>query len=174
MQKFALIILATYGALLLNSAGWAQQPAAPAAPAGPPPAPRPYGTPITLEQARKVAAAAEAESKKGIYPQAIAIVEPSGDLVLVVKLENTAYAAPEIAIRKARTSARFRVPTTVFFNAVEAGHPSVMSLTPDLAAADGGTVIVENGKVIGAIGVSGAPSGSIDAVAANAGAAAIQ
>ena len=112
--------------------------------------------------------------EEGIYPQAIAVVEPSGDLVLLVKLENTQYAGPEIAIRKARTSARFRVPTTVFFNAVEAGHPYLMSLTPELTAADGGTVIVENGKVIGAIGVSGAPAGSFDATVARAGAAAIQ
>jgi glc operon protein GlcG len=170
MDRLFLFSMAVCTALVFGTTIHAQQQPAPA---GPPPAPRPYGTPITLEQARKVVAAAEAESKKGIYPQAIAVVEPSGDLVLLVKLENTQYAGPEIAIRKARTSARFRVPTTVFFNAVEAGHPYLMSLTPELTAADG-TVIVENGKVIGAIGVSGAPAGSFDATVARAGAAAIQ
>ena len=171
MDRLFLFSMAVCTALVFGTTINAQQQPAPA---GPPPAPRPYGTPITLEQARKVVAAAEAESKKGIYPQAIAVVEPSGDLVLLVKLENTQYAGPEIAIRKARTSARFRVPTTVFFNAVEAGHPYLMSLTPELTAADGGTVIVENGKIIGAIGVSGAPAGSFDATVARAGAAAIQ
>jgi|SRR4249919_1906686 glc operon protein GlcG len=171
MNRLTLFSMAVCTALVFGTSSYAQQQPASA---GPPPAPRPYGAPITLEQARKVAAAAEAESRKGLYPMAIAIVEPSGDLVLLIKLENTQYAGPEIAIRKARTSARFRLPTTVFFNAVEAGHPYLMSLTPDLTAADGGTVIVENGKVIGAIGVSGAPAGSFDAAVARAGAAVIQ
>ena len=152
-------------------------PAAAQAPAQPAPAPvpdalpfaTPYGMPITLEQAKKVMAAAEAESKKRGWAHGIAVADPSGDLVLLVKMDGAQNAASKIAEGKARTAALFRRPTKAFFDAVESGHPYVMSLLPGLVAADGGLPIIENGKVIGSIGASGG-TGAQDAIVSKAGA----
>lgn len=128
----------------------------------------PYGMPITLDQARKVMAAAEAEAKRRNWPDAIAIVDASGDLVLLVKMDGAQNAASKIAEHKARAAAIFRRPTKVFFDGVESGHTYLMSLD-GVIAADGGLPIIENGKVIGAIGASGG-LGAQDAIVAKAGA----
>ena len=129
----------------------------------------PYGAPITLDQARKVMAAAEAEAKKRNWKCGIAVVDTSGDVVLLVKMDGAQNAASKISEGKARTAALFRRPTKVFFDAVESGHGYVTSLLPGLVAADGGLTIIENGKVIGAIGTSGG-TGAQDAIVSKAGA----
>jgi glc operon protein GlcG len=135
-----------------------------------PPAP-PLGTPISAEQARKVAGAArDAASGIGV-PNAIAIVEPSGDLVYFLKMDGAPYSATQLAQKKAVTSARYRRPTQAFFDAVEGGHPFFLTF-PDVVAAPGGTPIVSQGKLIGAIGVSGGNADQ-DVAVCNAGAAAL-
>jgi len=153
--------------------------AGPAAAQAPAPAPAPipdvqpfdvaYGAPITLDQARKVIAAAEAEARKRNWKCGIAVVDASGDLVLLVKMDGAQNAASKISEGKARTAALFRRPSKVFFDAVESGHPYVTSLLPGLVAADGGLPIIDNGKVIGAIGTSGG-TGAQDAIVSKAGA----
>ena len=128
----------------------------------------PYGTPISLERAKSVAEAAMAEAKKRNWKDAIAIAGPAGDLVYFVKMDGTQYASGAIAEHKARAAAIFRRPTKTFFDAMESGHPYVVTLD-GMIGADGGLPIIESGKIIGAIGVSGG-TGAQDAVVAKAGA----
>ena len=169
LTRYSLRLLVLCASALVATLAQAQAPAA-APPAVPEimPFDIPYGTPITLERARQVGDAAAAEARKRNWKMSIAIVGPEGDLMFLQKLDGTAHSSSKIAETKARTSAIFRRPTKVFFDAVESGHPYVMSL-PGVIAADGGLPIIENGKVIGAIGTSGG-TGAQDAVVSKAGA----
>jgi len=137
----------------------------------PPPA-VPHGMPITLEQARLAAAAAEAEASKNGWNMAIAIAEPSGALVYFLKMDNTQYGSIQIAQAKARTAALFRRPTKMFTDALGEGHLFFLTFE-GLSAAPGGLPLIAGGKLIGAIGVSGG-AGHQDDVTAAAGAGAIQ
>ena len=131
---------------LLCGPSAAQQPQA-AAP--------PYGTPISVEQARAAAAAAVAEAKKNNWFYAVAIVEPSGALVYFERMDNTQYASAQIAQDRARTSALFRRTTKAFADRVaQQNDLSVLSLAGSNWS-EGGLPIVVNGKLIGAIGASG-------------------
>ena len=87
-----------------------------------PPPPIPHGMPITLEQARHIAAAAEAEARRQGWCMAIAIAEPSGALVHFLKMDNTQYASIELAIAKAKTAAKYRRPTKMFTDSLGDGH----------------------------------------------------
>jgi glc operon protein GlcG len=132
----------------------------------------PYGAPITLEQAKKAADAAMGEAKKRNWKCAIAVVDQAGDLVYFVKMDGTQYAGAKIAEHKARVAAIFRRPTKVFYDALESGHPYLMTLD-GMIGADGGLPIMENGKIIGGIGSSGGTSPQ-DAIVSKAGADAIK
>ncbi len=121
--------------------------------------PTPYGAPISLEQAKKVLAAAEAEATKNEWPVAIAIVDPSGFLVAFQRLDNTQLGSVQIALEKAKTAALFRRPTKAFEDLLASGGVSARVLKlPDALPIEGGLPIVVNGKLIGAIGVSGVKS----------------
>lgn len=133
----------------------------------------PYGMPITLERAKQVAAAAEAEAKRRDWKFVIAIVDTHGDPVYFVKMDGAQTASVTIAPGKARTAARYRRPSLIFFNAMETGHPYVATLDPTLVASAGGNPIIEGGRIIGAIGVSGG-TGDQDNVVSLAGAAAVK
>jgi glc operon protein GlcG len=137
-----------------------------------PPPTTPYGAPITLDQARKAAEAALAESTKSNLPMAIAVVDPAGGLVYFVKMDNTQHGSVKIAEAKARTSATFRRPTKVFQDALMAGNAFIMGLE-GVTPVEGGLPIVSNGKIIGAIGASGGTHHQ-DGAAAKAGADAIK
>ena len=170
MLKSALSVCAVAVALLTISGAHAQAPPA-ATPASVPEAMPwnvPYGSPIGIEQAKSVAAAAIAEAKKHGWKLAVAIVEPTGALVYFEKIDDTMYASIDIAISKARTAAAFRRPTQVFEEAINAGNPYVLSLH-EITAVRGGFPLIENGKLIGAIGMSGG-LGAQDAMASKAGA----
>jgi uncharacterized protein GlcG (DUF336 family) len=169
MKNLSLIAMAAAATLMFATA--AQTQPTPAAAPPPPPA---YGPPITIEQAKKVAAAALAEAKKTPYHYAFAIVNPSGLLVYFEKTDDVLTASINIAIGKAVTSATLKRPSKALFDAMESGHPYVATLYPGIVAAAGGVPIVVDGKIIGAIGVSGGPTGLIDAQAADAGAAALK
>ena len=95
--------------VLIRVQAHAQQPAVPAAPPVPPP---PYGTPIMLEQAKKAAGVAEAEARRRNLRVAIAIVEPSGDLVYFQRMDGVDYASIKIAQTKAVSAAIFRRPSS--------------------------------------------------------------
>jgi glc operon protein GlcG len=135
-----------------------------------PQAPPPYGPPLTLETARRVLAAAEAEAKANGWPMAIAIVDCSGHLVLFEKLDQTNLGAVAVAQRKAECAAKFRRATKVFEDTITAAPGGVRLLSlPDVIALEGGVPLLEGGAIVGAIGVSGMQSGQ-DGQVASAGA----
>ncbi len=156
MHKFNLTILTVCAALLFGPEARAQQPASP---------PPPYGTPITFEQAAKVAAGAREEAKKNNFTMAIAIVEPSGALVYFERADGTQYAGAKVSEAKAISAALFRRPTKSFADRLAAGEQYLVTL-PGVVAADGGVPIVVDGKLIGAIGISGGSAPQDDQVAA--------
>jgi uncharacterized protein GlcG (DUF336 family) len=155
----------------------AQTPPAAAPPAQPPavgapdamPFDIPYGVSIGLDRAKQVMAAAEAEAKKRNWKMNIAIVDTNGDLVHFSRMEGAQIASGTIAQGKARTAARFRRESRLFYNAYETGHSYVGTLDPTLVASPGGFPLVENGKLIGAIGCSGG-TGDQDAAVCKVGA----
>lgn len=123
----------------------------------------PYGTPINLETAKKLIAAVEAEASKHRWKLNIAIVDPNGDLVHFSRMEGAQLASIDISQGKARTAARFRRDTRVFFNAIESGRSYVATLDPTLIASPGGLPLIEGGTLIGAIGCSGGTGDQDDA-----------
>ena len=128
-----------------------------------------YGTSINLEQAKKVLAAAEAESRKNGWPMAIAIVDTSGNLVAYEKMDDTQTASVMVAQDKARSAAIYRRPAKVMQDAVAGGGAGIRFLNlRDASVVEGGLPISVGGKIIGAIGVSGAASNE-DGVVAKAG-----
>jgi uncharacterized protein GlcG (DUF336 family) len=162
MPKTLFTSLVLGAALFIGTAAWSQQPPTP-----PLPPTIPYGTPITLEQAKKAADAAEAEARKRNMNMAIAVVEPSGDLVYFRKMDGTQYASIKIAQDKAISAATFRRSSKEFSDRVAKGDLSPMSLRGAVASA-GGIPILVNGKIIGAIGVSGGADDPIAQAGADA------
>ena len=136
--------------------------------------PNPYGSSITGENAKKVAAAALAEARKNNWNMAAAVVDPAGDLVYFEKLDGTQAASVNIAVEKARSSARFKRPTKALQDVVAAGGEGLRILgLPGAVPVDGGVPIVMDGKIVGAIGMSGGTSAQ-DGQCAAAGAAAVK
>ena len=132
--------------------------------------PNPYGAPISVENAKKAAAPAIAEAVKNKWTVAVAIVDPAGVLVYYEKMDNTQIGSGDIAIDKARTAARFKRPTKALQDALAAGGAGMRILgLRDVTPVDGGIPIVMDGKIVGAIGVSGMASDQ-DAQCAKAGA----
>ena len=162
MPKALFMSLVLGAALFIGIEAWSQQPPTP-----PMPPTTAYGAPITLEQAKKAADAAEAEAKKRNMNMAIAVVEPSGDLVYFRRMDGTQYASIKIAQDKAVSAAIFRRSSKDFFDRVAKGDLSPMSLRGAVASA-GGIPIVVNGKIIGAIGVSGGADDPVAQAGANA------
>jgi uncharacterized protein GlcG (DUF336 family) len=128
----------------------------------------PIGDTINLAKAKDLVAAAEAEAAKRNWKMAIAVVDPTGELVYFEKMDDTQYASIGVAEGKARTSARFRRPTAAFYDLIETGHGSAALIDKTIVGVPGGIPIVENGKMIGAIGCSGGASVQ-DAVVCKAG-----
>jgi uncharacterized protein GlcG (DUF336 family) len=147
-------------ALLSIMPGSAQQPPA-------------YGTPMTLDQAKKAMAAAEAEAVKNNWSLVIAIVDSTGHLIMLHRMDNASYGAIHIAAGKAKTAFDFRQPTKNFNDRITAGTAPHLLTIRDATFIEGGFPIVVGGKVVGAIGASGATSAQ-DAQAAKAGADAVQ
>jgi uncharacterized protein GlcG (DUF336 family) len=164
---FALLTLA---AILTAGPVLAQTAPAPPAPHAPPPAP-PYGQPVTLAQAKIAAAAAEAEARKQGWSMVIVVVEPSGALVFSEKMDGAQYGSNDVARRKAETSANFRRPTSYFQEAVKGG--TLNAIFTGALAIDGGELLIVDGKIAGAIGVSGG-SGAQDGAVARVAAAALK
>ena len=135
----------------------------------------PYGETIKLDVAKKVAEAAMAEAVKRNWPMCISIVSPSGELIYFEKMDECQYASINISQHKARAAARYRRPTLVFERLL--GNSQFNAYLPTLGdafiASRGGNPIVVNGKIIGAIGVSGG-TGAQDDTISQAGAAAVE
>jgi glc operon protein GlcG len=148
----------------------AQQPAPPS-----PPPTTPYGPPIGLEAAKKVMAAAEAEAMKNNWGMAIVILDSTGHIVMLHRLDNTQYGSIAVAEDKARSALDFRRPTKVFEDLVAQGGIGLRTLAVRGASPlEGGMPILVDGKIVGTIGVSGATSvqdGQVAKAGADAGTA---
>ena len=148
--------LVAAAALALSSHAYAQRPD--------------YGMPINAAQAKAAAAAAVAVMNENNWPMAVAVVDPSGNLVYFEKMDATQHASVTIAIEKAKSAAAFKRPTKIFADAL--ANNAGLGTLPGVIGSEGGVPIVVNGRIIGAIGCSGG-TGQQDGVACNAGAAAL-
>ena len=109
---------------------------------------------LTLDAAKKIAAASEAEARKRGATVVIAVVDDGGYLLVLERLDDTQVASVDVGIAKARTAAIFRRPSKVFEDQVKNGRVSALAL-PGAVALQGGVPIMIDGKVVGAVGVSG-------------------
>ena|SRR5437763_14188757 len=121
--------------------------------------PNPYGEPISVENAKKAAAPAIAEARKNKWFVAVSIVDIAGDLVYFEKMNGTQTGSVDVSIEKARTAVRFKRPTKSFEETVAGGPTGLPMLGLRSAITlEGGIPLVMGGKIVGAIGVSGATS----------------
>jgi uncharacterized protein GlcG (DUF336 family) len=170
-MMFRLLAAASAFAWLIASPAQAQQPVAPSVAtattaAGGPPA---YGPPLTFDMAKRIMAAAEAEAQKNNLPLVIAIIDSGGHMVMLHRLDNSQLASLRLAQGKARTALEFRRPTKALEEAIAGGGAGLRLLAiDDVTPVDGGHLIMVDGKIAGALGVSGAPA-SQDALVAKAG-----
>jgi len=134
----------------------------------------PYGAPISLEQARKVIAAAEAEAQKNNFFVVITVVDTGGYVVATARLDNTQLGSIPVAEGKARTAVLYRRSSKVFEDAIAGGGIGLRVLGLQGAVPyEGGVPIIVDGKIIGAIGVSGMLP-TQDGQVANAGASGLK
>ena len=122
---------------------------------------------LSLEDARKASAAAAVEAKKNKWNMAIAVVDDGGHLIYFERIDETQFGSIDIAIGKARTAASLKRPTKALEDALNGGQYAILTF-PNILPREGGLPIFADGKVIGAIGVSGGKS-SEDAQVAKAG-----
>lgn len=163
-KTFALIV----AGLCLASAPARAQTTAPPAPAA---NPAYSARVITLAEAKSVVAAAEAESRKNGWAMVITVVESNGAVVLSQKMDGAQYGSIEVALKKAQTAANFRRPTSYFQEAVKSG--TLNAIFTGAMALEGGELLLVDGKIVGAIGVSGG-SAAQDGVVARAAAATLK
>jgi glc operon protein GlcG len=175
-MSMRILSAAVGAALMLAGAASAQQP-----PAAPPnldavpdqmPWATPYGPPISADKAQAAIAAAAAEAKKRGWAMNIAVVGGPGYLIAFLRMDNAQIASIKIAEHKARAAAKYRRPTKVFEDAVQKGGLNYILTLDDVIASRGGIPLIEDGRLIGAIGCSGG-TGSQDEVTCQAGAATI-
>ena len=160
MTRQRLLSLAIGTALVFTAATAGAQ-----APAPPPP----YGPGITLDQAKKAMAGAEAEAKKNSWPVVITILDSGGNLVMSQRLDGAQFGSVDVARDKAYSAVAFRRPTKVFEDGLAQGGANLRFLNLKGASLlDGGWPIVVDGKIIGGIGVSGV-TGAQDAQIGKAG-----
>jgi uncharacterized protein GlcG (DUF336 family) len=130
-----------------------------------PPAPAPaYGPPVSLEVAQDLMERVMAHGAANGWRLAVAVVEPSGELVAFARMDDTQYGSIHVAQRKAETSARYRLATAVLEERVVGGRLVILA-NEDYLPFPGGRPIVIGGRIVGAIGVSGATSAQDDEAA---------
>ena len=116
----------------------------------------PYGLPVGVDNAKKAAAAALAEARKNNWTMAVAIVDPSGNLIYYEKMDNTQLGSAMVAVDKARSAALFKRPTKAFQDALAVGGAGMRVLgLQGVVPVEGGIPLVMDNKIVGAIGVSG-------------------
>ena len=134
--------------------------------------PNPYGSNINLATAKIVAAAAAQEAIKMKVNAVIVVVDTGGNLLYLERFDVVQYGSIDVAIHKAKCSVAFKRPTKSFENVIGGGNTAYLTLD-GISAIEGGVPIIQNGKIIGAIGVSGGSSQQ-DGQVATAGAKVIQ
>lgn len=112
---------------------------------------------LTLDDAKKIAAGAEAEAKRNKWPVVIAIVDDGGHLLYLQRLDETQYGSIQVAIEKARAAIAFRRPTKIWENNIAEGRLHYLGL-PGALPVEGGLPVVVEQQFAGAIGVSGVRS----------------
>lgn len=132
----------------------------------------PYGAPIALQHAQAAISAATAEAQKRGWKMNVAVVDPGGRLIAFARMDGAQVASVAIAEHKARAAATYRRETKAFENGVQAGFTYLLTLD-DVIASRGGIPIVEDGKIVGAIGCSGG-TGSQDELVCQAGLAGLK
>jgi glc operon protein GlcG len=132
----------------------------------------PYGPPISLDRAQEVIYAALAEARKRNWKMNIAVADSGGNLVAFQRMDGAMLASIQIAQHKARAAATFRRPTKVFEDGINLMHLNYLLAFDGVIASRGGIPLVEDGKIIGAIGCSGGTD-SQDEVVSKAGVAVI-
>jgi len=131
--------------------------------------PPPYGPPIGIENARKAMAAAEAEAVKNNWAVVIVIIDSGGHMVMLHRRDDVQLSSIEISQGKAKTALMFKRPSKVLDDAISSGGPGLRFLAlKDIVPLEGGLPLLIDGKIVGAIGVSGVLS-SQDAQIARAG-----
>ncbi len=132
-----------------------------------------YGPPLSLSDAKRIADAAEAEARRQGWAMVIAIADSSGHVVVLNKMDHAQYGSIELALAKAKTATHFKRPTKLFEDTVAQGGVGLRLLSaPDFCLFEGGLPLLRDGKLVGAIGVSGARSDQ-DGIVAEAGAGAL-
>jgi uncharacterized protein GlcG (DUF336 family) len=164
MRHIVLACCALAASFLVNSPVGAQQP--------PPP---PYGPPISLETAKKVMAAAEAEAVKNNWDMVVTILDSGGNLVMSHRMDNAPLGSIAVSRDKARTAIEFKRPTKALEDGIAAGGAGLrlLSIRSSGIFVEGGVLIVVDGKIVGSIGTSGGTSGQ-DAQISQAGANAVK
>ena len=164
MRHIVLACCALAASFLVNSPVGAQQP--------PPP---PYGPPISLETAKKVMAAAEAEAVKNNWDMVVTILDSGGNLVMSHRMDNAPLGSIAVSRDKARTAIEFKRPTKPIEDGLAAGGAGLrlLSIRSSGNFVEGGVLIVVDGKIVGSIGTSGGASGQ-DAQISQAGANAVK
>jgi glc operon protein GlcG len=172
MRRQILPSLLVGAAMLVSSELGAQQPAAPNLDAVPEKMPfsTAYGSPIGAKRANAVIEAAAAEASKKGWPMNIAVVDSGANLVAFLRMDDAQLASIAIAEHKARAAVKYRRPTKVFEDVVQKFDLKYILSLDDVIASRGGIPLVEDGKIIGAVGCSGG-TGSQDEVICTAGAA---
>ncbi len=133
----------------------------------------PYGAPISLELARQAIDAAAATARSHNWKLNIAVVDSGGNLVAFERMDGAQLASIAISEHKARAAATFRRETRVFENAIQVGGFNYVTTLDGVIASRGGIPLLQEGKLIGAIGCSGG-TGSQDEVVCAAGAASLK
>jgi glc operon protein GlcG len=126
-----------------------------------------YGAPVSLENARALIVAAKQEAAKNKWNMAIAVVDVSGAIVAMERMDDTLLVSAQLAVDKARSANGFKRPTKALQDAITSGFTPLLSLQ-GVTSVEGGVPIVQGGKIVGAIGVSGATSAEDGKVAAAA------
>lgn len=133
----------------------------------------PYGAPVSLERADAVLTAALAESKARNWKMNCAVVDSGASLVSFKRMDGAQLASIDISLHKARTAAKYRRETKAFESGVQEGGMTYLLTLDDVIASRGGILLIDGGKIAGAIGCSGG-TGSQDEVVAKAGVAAFK
>jgi glc operon protein GlcG len=163
MHKIIIALFGTVVAIIAAISGAQAQPT----PAAPPPAPAVYGPSISLDMAKRVMAAAEAEAMKNNLNMVITILDTGGNRVMMERMDNSLLASITVSEGKARTAVGFRRPSKALDDAIAGGGAAlrVLSTQGEGVFVQGGLPIVVDGKVVGAIGVSGGSSQQDEQVA---------
>jgi uncharacterized protein GlcG (DUF336 family) len=114
-------------------------------------------TTLTLEAAKKIAAASEEEARKNQWNVVIAVLDDGGNLIYLQRMDETQIGSIDVAIAKGQSAVKFKRPTKAFEDAVAGGRQAILRL-PGALPVEGGIPIMMNGKLIGAVGVSGVTS----------------